>query len=92
MGGVAKRLSSHLDTEEDEMERNELMEQYERATGNQAMMFSPRGMSPSREFVQWLENEIERLNILVMMQNSTIEKLREQLKGVSTSSSLLELE
>jgi len=74
------------------MERNELMEQYERATGNQAMMFSPRGMSPSREFVQWLENEIERLNILVMMQNSTIEKLREQLKGVSTSSSLLELE
>lgn len=36
-------------------------EQYERETGKQAMVFSPKGMSPSNGYVQWLEEKVEEM-------------------------------
>jgi hypothetical protein len=38
-----------------------MKEQYERETGKQAMVFSPKGMSPSNGYVQWLEAENQKL-------------------------------
>jgi hypothetical protein len=39
-----------------------MKEQYERETGKQAMVFSPKGMSPSNGYVQWLEDKVEEIS------------------------------
>ncbi len=38
-----------------------MKEQYEIETGKQAMVFSPKGMSPSNGYVQWLEEKVEEM-------------------------------
>lgn len=38
-----------------------MKEQYERETGKQAMVFSPKGMSPSNGYIQWLEEKVEEM-------------------------------
>ena len=44
------------------MEKSETMkERYENETGKEALVFSPKGMSPSNGYVEWLVEKVEEM-------------------------------